>query len=196
MYRKIFSNPVRYAIVYLFLPLVFFAASAFVNILYSALLEIAPNIIPEYNKVLEKEKYEAFLRVMNGISSLLSVFLISLITGVYDNARYEFVITKTDGLFKIPDEIAPYFKRNFPSDLIAVTLPGIPFVLLTLPEYSKKFLDYFGGYLAPHFALTEVFGTVGAYFAILSVALIARIIAMPMALRRYRSLWLTSFIDG
>ena len=196
MYRRYFSNPVRYFIVYLFLPIVFFISAALVDVFYSALTEILPDTVPEYSQVLEKEEYARFMKITNGVSVLLAVFFISFLTGVYDNSRYEDVITKTDGLYKIREVFFEYFKRNFPSDVIATAIPALPFIALTLPSYSKKFLDYFGGYLAPHFRLTELFGTVGAYFAILSVSLIGRALAMPAALARYRSLWLTSFVDS
>ena len=196
IYRKYFRNAVRYFLVYLFLPLIFFAATAVVDIIYSLLLEIAPSIIPSYDRVLEKEAYQALARAMNAISALLAVFSISFATGIYDNARYEDVITKTDGLYKVRDEFPAYFRKTLPSDIIAVALPSLIFVLLSSPAYPEKFLDYFGAYLAPHLRLIEALTPIGAYFALFAAALLARILAMPKALDRYRSLWLTSFVDG
>ena len=196
MYRKYFSGPLKYFIVYLFLPLVFFIAKAFVDVIYEALLEIAPKLIPEYSQVLEKEKYEAFVRVMNGIAALLAVFAISLATGIFDNARYEDVITETDGLYKIPEKLPAYFKRHIPSDIISAALPQMLFIPLTVPTYSKKFLDYFGFLIEPHLRLTDLFGGVGTYFMIFFVAILARCLAAPLALRRHRALWLTSFVES
>ncbi len=182
--------------VYLFLPLIYLLTTALVDIVYSALLEIAPNLVPSYDRVLEKEEYQAFARAMNAISALLAVFLVSFVTGIYDNARYEDVVTKTDGLFKLRDELPSYFKRTLPSDLIAVSLAPAVFVPLTIPTYPKKFLEYFGTYLAPHLRLAELLTPLGTYFMIFAVALIARVLAMPKALDRYRALWLTSFVDS
>ena len=196
MFRKYFSNPLRFFIVYLFLPLVFFLISGALDVIYAALLEAFPKVIPEYSQVLEKEKYEAFEAAMYLSAAFISVFLISYLTGVYDNARYEDVITKTDGLFKVKDEIGGYIKHNLPSDFLAVALPPILFISLTAPSYSKKVLDYLGGFLAPHLRLTEIFGTLGAYFVIFAVAFLGRLVAAPFALRRYRTLWLTSFVEG
>lgn len=196
IYRKYFRNAVRYFLVYLFLPLVFFLTTVLVDIVYAALFEIAPSVIPSYDRVLEKEEYLAFTRIMMAISALLAVFFVSFVTGIYDNARYEDVITKTDGLFKIKDELPSYFKRTVASDLIAISLSPALFIPLTVPSYPKKFLEYFGSYLAPHLRLAEVFAPLGAYFMIFAVAFVARLLAMPKALDRYRALWLTSFVDS
>ena len=196
IYRKYFRNAVKHFLVYLFLPLFFFAATAVVDIVYASLLEIAPNIIPSYDRVLEKEAYQAFSRTMNVISALLAVFAVSFATGIYDNARYEDVITKTDGLYKVREEFPAYFQKTLPSDIIAVALPSLVFVALSSPAYPEKFLDYFGAYLAPHLRVIEAFSPLFAFFAIFCVALLARILAMPKALDRYRALWLTSFVDS
>lgn len=182
--------------VYLFLPLIFFVAEAAVEIIYAALLEIFPNTVPSYSQVLEKEKYQAFVRTMKLISALVAVFAVSFATGIYDNARYEDVITKTDGLYKVKDEFPAYFKRTLPSDLIAVSLAPALFIPLTVPAYPKKLFEYIGAYLAPHLRVVEALTPVGAFFAIFLVALLARILAMPKALDRYRGLWLTSFVDS
>ena len=160
------------------------------------MLELAPNIVPQYNQVLEKEEYEAFSKFMSMLASLLAVFSLSFTTGVFDNARYEDVITKTDGLFKMRDELVPYFKYSLPQDLIASAIPQAFFIPLTIINYSKKFLKYFGGYLAPHIHLASFFTPVGTYFAIFSAAILGRIAAMPLCLSRSRALWLTSFVDS
>ena len=196
MYRKYFRSCVNYFLVYLFLPLIFFAASALTDIAYRMLVEIAPNLMPQYDRVLEKEQYEAFRRVMNAISALIAVFSISFLTGIYDNSRYEDVISRTDGLFKIRDEFSGYFKKYLPTDIIAAALPQIFFIPLTLPSYSKMFLDYLGGFLAPHLYLTELFSPILTYVAIFAAAIVGRLIAMPVALSRFRAMWLTSFVDS
>ena len=128
--------------------------------------------------------------------AVFSVFLISYLTGLFDNGRYESVISKTDGLFKIKDELARYFKSNIASDIIAAAIPGLIFIPLTLPAYSEIFLDYFGDFLAPHFHLTSAFSPFGAYFVVFITALAARLTVMPFALKRYRALWLTSFVES
>jgi hypothetical protein len=196
IYRKYFRNATRYFLVYLFLPLFFFLATALLDIVYSALLEIMPKLVPSYDRVLEKEEYQAFARTMSAIAALLAAFFASFFTGIYDNARYEDVITKTDGLYKVKDELPSYFRRTLPSDLIAVSIAPSVFVPLTVPVYSKTALEYFGPLIAPHLSLAAVFSPLGTYFMIFSVTLAARLLAMPKALDRYRSLWLTSFVDS
>lgn len=196
IYRKYFRSAVRYFIVFLFLPVVFILARAAVDVIYAAINEISPNLIPSYSRIFEKEKYEAVMRTVNGVTAIVSVFILGFATAIYDNARFEDLIARTDGLFKIPEELPRYFKRNFPSDVIAAALPPAIFVPLTLPEYSEKFLEYFGILISPHLCIAAFLPPVGAYFALFGAALFGRILAMPKALSRHRSIWLASFVDS
>lgn len=164
--------------------------------MYSALSNLFPSLFPTYSQVLEKEAYERLTAILTLTAAFLSVFLISLFTGIYDNVRYESVISETDGLFKIPEKLPSYVKSVLPSDIIAALLPQLPLLALTQIKYSEKLLDYFGWILRPHFILVNAFSIPGAYFLIALFVLLARLAACPFALRRYRALWLTSFVDG
>ena len=196
IYRRYFRSPLRFLLVYLFLPLIFIASSALVEILYTGIDEIFPNLLPKYNRITEKEEYLAFSNAMSAASALLAVFLTGFITAVYDNARYEDVVKRTDGLFRIPKELPFYFKRNFPADVLSAALAPAVFVPLTLPSYSEKFLEYFGILLLPHLRIAEVFSAIAAYFLIFASILLGRTLAMPKALSRFRSTWLASFVDS
>ena len=182
--------------VYLFLPLFFILTSALLDFLYAAAFEISPNLLPKYDRVLEKEKYLEFSRIMNFIAALLSVFFVGYVTAVYDNARYEDVITKTSGLYKIPKLLPSYFKGNVISDVLASALAPAAFIALTLPSYTEKALEYFGIFLLPHLHVRVLFSPSMAYFLLFATLLFGRILAMPRALSRFRSTWLASFVDS
>ena len=196
IYRKYFRSPLRFFLVYLFLPVIFIVTSALVEVIYAGIAEIAPKLLPDYNRITEKEEYLAFSRAVNAATALFTVFITGFVTAIYDNARYEDVVKRTDGLFRIPKELPFYFKRNFPADVLSAALAPAVFVPLTLPSYSEKFLEYFGILLLPHLRIAEVFSPVAAYFLISLSVLLGRVLAMPKALSRFRSMWLASFVDS
>ena len=194
--KRYFESLVRYSIVYLFLPLIFSVALALCEVVYFALSELFPAIFPVYNKVLEKESYEALAKFMSNFAVLLSVFAASFFSSIYNNGNYEHVIRKTDGLYKIKNELPQYLQRIAPGEIISAAVPPVIFTVLSVINYPEKFFSKIQAFLRPHLILVESFGAVGAYFLLLFTALLASLAAAPLALRRYRALWLSSFVDG
>ncbi len=195
MFKKYFWPCLKYSLIYLFLPLVFSICSRYFLSFYKSLAESFPAFFKFYSQVLEKELYEEMVLKIEVICCLLIVAVMSYIPSIFENRRYEEIISRTDGCYKIKDELLPYIKENLAGDIIASSLIQalfIPIATITLPEKLSRIIS---PYLTPHTVLISALGAVGAYFTILSVSLLARLIAAPHALLRYRALWLTSFVD-
>lgn len=196
VYKKYFSPLLSYFTVYLFLPLVFFVVYGIVDTVYFELSDYFPELFVSYNQVTEKEDYEILQNKIRVATVLISVFLSAFFTAIYNNSRYEETVRLTDGLFKIPEELPRYLGRTLPSDLVCAFLPAIPFLALSLINYSEKFFKYFAGYLRPHLFIIDATGIIPAYLLIVLSSFAARLAAAPLALRRHRSLWLASFVDS
>lgn len=196
MFGKYFGAPIKSMVTYLFLPLIFFIAFGITDVGYVYLSEIFPSVFPEYSQVLEKELYEALQTRLQVFSVLLSVFFIHLFCAVYDNFRYESVIKKTDGFYKIKDQLLPYLKSTAIQDALSCALSPLLLLSVSTVSFPEKFLKYFGSFFYPHILMLSNFGFLISYLMIIFAAVIARLIAAPLALDRFRGLWLTSFVDG
>ncbi len=195
MYKKYFSPCVKYTLIYLFLPLIYFFMLRFAVSFYGAVADAFPGLFKHYNPIADKELYERQFFIIQVCSVLLSVALISYIPSIFDNARYESVISRTDGYYRVKNEIIPYIKRNLGSDIIASGFISTVFVIFSsvkLPEKAARFLE---GYLSPHTVSITAFGIAGAILIIFTTSLLSRLAAVPFALCRFRALWLTSFVD-
>ncbi len=198
LYKKYLWTSAKYLIPYLFMPLIFSVGQNFVIALYNALSESLPQIFKEYNQVLDKEAYLSHIMRCRTFTLFSAAFIMSFAAAIFDNGRYERTVKKTDGYFKIPEELPSYVKSTIFEDLAASLTVPLPFFLLSLikfPETAKAAARLFSSYFSPHIFLTESYGLVLGYLLIVSSAIIAKLIAAPMALRRHRSLWLTSFVD-
>ena len=196
MYEKYFSPLVKYSVAYLFMPLYYAVGSAAVTVVYSLLNDISPSLFPTFNQVLEKESYLEFKRISGIVAALLTVFVLNLILGINDNARYERVITRTDALYRIPDELPRYLRDTLPGDAIASPIPQLIFLWLSTLTYPERYLKYAHGYLSLHVDMLESFGFFPSVLLIALCAFAARIASAPLSLRKYRGAWLTSFVDS
>lgn len=196
MYEKYFSPLVKYSVAYLFMPLFYYLGSALVTVVYALLSDIAPSLFPVYNQVLEKESYLAFRRVMDVVSAFVTVFLVNYIIAINDNSRYERVVTRTDALYRVPDELPRYLRDTLPSDAIASLVPQLVFLAFSAINFHEKFESFTHGYLSMHITLLDSMGFFVSFILIAITAFVSRVAAAPAALRKYRGAWLTSFVDS
>ncbi len=162
------------------------------------LAELLPNIFEDFNRVTSGDEYQRHELRCGVFALLASIFATSYIAALFDNARYERVIDRTNGFYKIHKELPRYISDTWCEDLIASSVIQLPFLLFTLiqyPEHLKNLGRIISRYLAPHLAVTEVFGVILSYILITLTAFAARMISAPAALKRYRALWLTSFVE-
>ena len=146
--------------------------------------------------MLEKEKYLEFTKAFSIFAAFVTVFLLNFIMAINENARYERVVKRTDALYKIREELPRYLPDVIPADAIASSVPHLLFLALSLVKYPERLLGAAQSFLSIHVILADSLGFFLSAFLVATVALAARILAAPFALRKYRGAWLTSFVDS
>ena len=99
-------------------------------LIYPALVEWFPRLVPEYNFVNEREDYDRLYATMSVISSLILICVASHVTMRLDNERMEYMITETEGLYTISEGAGIYYSRYIRADIIASLLIPLPLMIL------------------------------------------------------------------
>lgn len=165
---------------------------------YELLFEHFPEAFPLYNPVFEKAEYEAFILTVAYVSVSAMFLLTVYICQRFNNDRFEYVITKTDGLYKIPEILKTYVSKFALSDFISSVITALFF---TVPIYfiPRQFFtasSFAVDLLTPLRTIVEGsgiwFAAVYAIFAIIA----AHAVTLPLVLKFYRAKWLTGFAEG
>ena len=178
---------------------ILFSAVCFVviNVIYPAMLGEFPGLLPDYNFVNEREKYEQFRKILEAICAIVAAAILSYLSVRYDNERFEYMITKTEGMYTLREGIALWYPRYVRSDLLvsviipllAVILESRVIPLLTfLPESAKDVL-YLP--LSLSSAFLALFGEVWSIVIMFLVIYASRLLAGFRALDRFRVVWLS-----
>lgn len=188
--------------------MIFLPVSAFIEtVAYPALSEIFPNALPDYNPVFEKEELLALNQKLAFIAALLSAFAVGAIEVRHDNLRLEFIISRTDGFYKIVDGIGLYAGEFFLTDIIAALLTPaifIPLTLIKLPENTEvtvqitaRISDFLENFLLamPNAVVREI-GYLWSFILLFTTLFAARMLGAYLGLKRWRALWLSDVEGG
>ena len=175
----------------------FVVAFAVENLLYPALISEFPGFLPDYSFVNEREKYEQLHRILKMISAVIAAIFISYLSVRYDNERFEYMITKTEGMYTLREGIALWYPRYVRYDLLvsviipllAVILESRVIPLLTFLPESAKDLLYLP--LSLSSAFLALFGEVWSIVILFLVIYASRLLAGLRALDRFRVVWLS-----
>ena len=164
------------------------------NVIHPALCEWFPDIFKVYNSVTEKEALEEVNRRIRLVSALIAFFVMPIIERINDNARFEFIVDKTDGFYTVREGLPIYFKSYLVPDIIASLLSPIPLVfalLIRMPERAAKYLGFLLTPCEPYRAIFEMTNLVSTYFTVLAISLAAEMLCAVCGLIRWRGLWLS-----
>ena len=172
--------------------------SVIVTQLYNSAARLFPNTFPLYNVVLESEKHTAQEERLSFIALLLTVILVVYVTQRFNNERFEYLITKTDGLYYMKDAIPIYTKRFYLSDIISSLIVGAVF---SMPIHFIPMQFFAAGtaistLLLPFKTLTNFLGVTFGSITLILFFIVAHIVTTPMALLYYRAKWLSGFAEG
>jgi hypothetical protein len=195
---KIFSK-------YVFPPLItlffFLLGGAFILILdiivpigYDYLAMKFPGMLDKPSSISDPEAYEAFRAAITSVGIIINIFIISNLSMRFDNKRFEHIIVKTEGLYKIPEMTREYVKDFWLSDVINASIAPI---LLTVSAYLIP-SDYIGFFSIPLWCgarLIPFMSLLDALVLLIGVSIITRFIQIPAILRSWRGRWLTGDID-
>ena len=176
-----------------------FIAIAFLvnSLIYPALLEWFPRVVPQYNFVNERENYEQFFAFLGMISGIATVFVSSYITIRLDNKRMEYMITKTDGMYTIREGAEVYFSEYFRADLIIALIIPLPLLFLDaflLPQLSflpDGVFSIIETLFSPTRAFTDFLGMIPSYLVMSVMMLSSRCLCALRAIDVWRVLWLS-----
>jgi hypothetical protein len=194
---KHLRSAARYFIFFALGFLVFYVLNALCTTVYYHIAKMI-DPLPYYNAVTEREAYEGQMRAIALAAGILTVPILTLICVVYDNERYEYIISKTDGFYRIKDGARIYRQEYAIADTIASFTAPLPIALLSLIPFpaepgrriaqAEKLLDSF---LSLVNAFSDSLGLAFGIILILLISLAARIPAAYLGLRRWRGLWLS-----
>ena len=161
---------------------------------YNYLAEVIPGVVQTVNPIHTPDEYELYLKGVATVGALVGTFLINYISLRLDNEKFEYVITKTDGQYRLTDGIKLYFKEFLRSDVIASTVPiailvaGAYFIPEKLLDRGVIILFKLGA------SLIEFYGPVGAVIVAVLFSLATRVVAVPLCVRTWRALWLSGSV--
>ena len=200
-FKSKYVNPiVIYLLVYIFGMFLFAAGSAIARYAYAYMNHLFPTAFPMFSPVSEKDGYEAYLKFIDITAVFIAVFLINYLAMRFDNSKFEYMISKTDGQYTVKDGMKLYVKEFYVSDIISAlifpTLLAImPYFIPSIDETSVPIVNFFIGLLESFFwfggimeAHCHILVTVAS---VITVSLVLRAVCTLGALKKWRAAWLS-----
>ena len=161
---------------------------------YTYLSETVPSIVDTVNPIHTPEKYELYLKATATVGVLIGLFLINYIALRLDNEKFEYIISKTDGQYRLKDGIKLYLIEFFVSDAIASTLTVCALTVgacfIPVAWLDKGLILVFQLCVS----LIEFYGPVGAVLVGILSSFVTRMMAIPFCVRTWRALWLSGSV--
>ena len=168
------------------------------SLIYPALLEWFPKLIPEYNFVNEREDYDRLAAALTLICGVIYIFVSSHISLRLDNERMEYMISSTDGLYTISEGARIYYSRYLYADIFAALLIPLPMLLLdifAMPQLIGLLPDGVISLMSMPFEPTRAFsaflGIVPAYVFMSVCFLVSRLASGLRCIDVWRAVWLS-----
>lgn len=185
----------HYVAVFLFGIIPFEVLSLALRVIYGYLTGQMPEVFPDYSPVLDPEKYAEVLRTTDMLALALTMLVLTYIAMRMDNARFEYTVTPTGGLYRIPETYIRHLREFTLSDLIVSVAVPCAFVMAAylLPSvvmnYGADIVLWAGVRLAKYFDMP----TALCYAAFISLG--ARLVLTPKILIDWRANWLASSVE-
>ena len=161
---------------------------------YNYLAEVIPSVVKTVNPIHTPDEYTVYLKGVATIGAFVCLMIINYVSLRLDNEKFEFIIDKTDGQYRMVDGIKLYFREFWKSDVIASTVAVCGLVIASgfIPQ---KILDYgLNIVFKLGVSLVDFYGiAISAVIAVI-FSLITRILSVPLALRVWRALWLSGSV--
>ncbi len=196
--KKHFGSFFRFFLIYLFGFLVFAVMTLVTSLVYGTLSEWLPDIFKTYNFVTEKEAAELLSKRIKLCTGALSLFLMGIFPATYDNQRYEYMISQTDGFYTIREGAPIYISEYLFADLLVsatVPLTTFPLVFINITDEAPRVLrileKYLNSFIAIPLSVTELCGYVIGAVILVAVSVAARAVGAYAGLFRWRAIWLS-----
>ena len=171
--------------------------STAISELYSFFNDIMPNLFPSYKVASGYKFFDTLYTSLWFISLLITVFITVYISLRYDNLKFEFIVSKTEGLYKIYDILPTYIGKFGISDLISAVFVGsvytIPFIFVPIQFVKNE--SFLAKLAEPYKLMSECFGYVLAPIVLILSILLSYAATVPLALKYYRARWFSAFSE-
>ena len=165
--------------------------------IYSLLKENLPTLFPTYNIVTERVLYDRAEKTVIIFSLIINLLLVVNISSKYDNGKFEYIVTKTDGIYKIPDILKTFVCKFALPDIIAsIIVSAVYFIPISfIPSQFVNGGSFIASLVLPYHTVFTTFGIVGGTVFVAVFMLISHAIALYPSLRYYRAKWLSGFAE-
>ena len=182
----------------LWLPIMLIAAYVIyvaADALYAALYGYMPDVFPLFDPVNEKESFASHNGRMGVFTMCITLALYAYITLRQDNRRDEWVITRTDGLFRVRDELSAYLTEYAAADVFASAVMGaalgVPFIFI--PDAFLMGSSTLASFIRPFSLFYDKIGPVMTPILFFALLAVFRLLSAVPALAFYRAKWLSGF---
>ena len=164
---------------------------------YRFLGGIFPSAFPSYDVTRGARFFDTLYTSLWFIALAVTLFVSVYLSLRYDNFKFEHIITKTDGVYKIRDILPTYINIFGKSDLLASIISGalftIPFIFV--PIQFVKNQSFLATLTEPYKLMSECFGYVLAPIVMTLLIALCYLASVPLALKYYRARWFSAFSE-
>lgn len=189
---------IRYLIFYSLSFIVFLLLGYLTRAAHALFADWLPSVFRVLDPIYDREGYAELERILDLITAALSLYTVTYLATVYDNERFEHMISRTDGFYTVHEGLSLYLPRYAVPDLIsAVSVPlaasALAFISLpdTAPVWARRLVGMIDGFLSIQNAFTEALGFTIGVLTILSLSVVFRLPAAYFAVLRFRGVWLS-----
>lgn len=177
--------------------LVGIGVSTAVSELYRFLNELFPSAFPSYDVTSGASYFDTLYTSLWLISLVITTFITVYLSMRYDNFKYEKIISKTDGLYKIQTVLPTYVNLFVFSDIASAVLCAVVFTVpfSFIPMQFIKHESFVAKLAEPYKMLSECFGIAFAPIVMMLLIALAYLASVPLALKYYRAKWFSAFSE-
>lgn len=177
--------------------LIYIAVSTAVSEFYRFLDELTAQDITSFDARPGKDFFDNLYSFLWFISLVITLCITVYLSMRYDNYKFEFIISKTDGLYEIPAFLPTYINNFGLSDVCSACVNGIvytvPFFFVPI-QFIKN--ESFAAKLAePYKMMSETFGYILSPVILAFIILLSYAVSILLALKYYRAKWFSAFSE-
>ena len=171
--------------------------STFFSELYRFLGEFMPAAFPSYDLTSNDSFFDTLYTSLWFVSLFATVFITVYLTLRYDNERFEYIITKTDGIYMIsdilPTYISEYAKYDVLSSAFCALIFTVPFFFVPMQFIKNE--SFLANLAEPYKLMSECFGYVLAPIVMFLMIAVCHAASAPLVLKHYRARWFSAFSE-
>ena len=202
--HKYVDPAVIYFLIYIFGIILLVAGTVIARYAHTYMNFLLPDIFPTFSPVSEKELYRKYLIAIDIIGVFIALFLINVLAMLFDNKKFELIISRTDGQYTIKGGLEIYVNEFLISDIIStVALPTVlaisAYLIPEIPLTKIPIVNLLIRIAESFFWLGNTMEGFAKIFVCIPIIIVfscvARMITVPIMLRRWRAAWLSGSIS-